>query len=81
MISEGLKFNRTLTEMNLECDRGNNELWRRVCHEYDAFTANNIGEKGCRLLSEGMEENGALIKVNLMCNNGDEITNIFDQIK
>ena len=74
MISEALKINSTLTELNLECDENNNEEIRIRNKEFQqeliidkwTWTDNNTEAEGAEMISEALKINSTLTELNLM---------------
>ena len=70
-ISESLKINTTLTELNLSCDeiRNKNEEQKRKkkwrINKKKWWTANQIGAEGASSISESLKINTTLTTLNL----------------
>ncbi len=61
-ISESLRINTTLTELNLYCKQLKNKIIWRIMNKW---TDNNIGVEGANKISEALMINSTLTKLNL----------------
>ena len=69
MISESLKTNTTLTELNLSNDEYNENM-KNEKKLWLLWTVNNIGESGTKMISESLKTNTTLTTLWL---GGDEV--------
>ena len=78
MISEVLKSNSTLTDLELRCDE--NEEWiykenkdkKIEMKKMKKWTDNHIGAEGARMISEGLRSNSTLTTLNLRGEENEE---------
>ena len=78
-LSEALKSNTTLTELDLSCDDKRKKTHKRypsAIHSSILFISkgNNIGDTGLALLVEALKSNAALIELDLRGDNKNEDT-------
>ena len=69
-LSESLKSNTTLTELNLGCeDKRRHKRHPSTVHYFlfSSPTGNDIGETGVSSLSESLKSNSTLTELNLNC--------------
>ena len=71
-MSDALKSNTTLTELDLRCqhERNNAQMMSISNSLFSIFiktTGNSIGERGVKSLSDALKSNTTLTKLNLGC--------------
>ena len=70
-LSESLKSNTTLTQLNLECEykRKTHKRQPSAIHSFFLFssTVNGIRERGATSLSESLKSNTTLFELNMSC--------------
>ncbi len=69
-ISESLKINTTLTQLNLECNWNNATIVKMDSNKEWCFlwTGNDIGDEGANKISELLIINTAITQLDLSCN-------------
>ena len=65
MMSEALKYNSTLTELDLSGDEKEERRTEEMNMYIELILDNNIGDEGAKMISEALECNSTLTKLDL----------------